>query len=222
MSPFPRGIPVQVGPPAEVVAGWKRKKAAIEQMCNGAKAFLSADIDELIERISRPMPASVNYYTPDMLVEATDRRDSVQRQIDALHEFVKELPGKQADFIREMQLPMLEDNLKNAEVWLTQIQAGLELASQHFPSVSLSGIPAQPTYLYVVNRDAPGMPGMKEIAENPDGSVKAYALFNKAEEAARAMGEGWTAATLVLHPVPAGLADTSTETATSPKQKESL
>ncbi len=218
MTPFV-GQPFVMGPAPDFVASLKRKRAAIEQMCDAAKAFLCADLNEQIDRLSNPVPFGP-IYSPEMLIEATTRRDKVQSQIDALQGFVKELPETQAEFIRQMQLPMLEDNLKSAETWLSQIQAGLESQApksdfviQHPGEDTWRVLETPPTFVWTISRPAPEQgPGQCEIAEHEDGTLKVFADEARARQAAEQMGDDWKHGTLVLQPV----------AATSPNQKERL
>lgn len=127
LPPFrPGAIAMPVYAP-DYIARLERQRDAINRLCIAARDLLCADIDETLERVKNPPPnAPIIRPSIETLVTAQRERDQIQAQIDSLTRLCDEVPDAQADFLRTMQMPSLEESLKRADEWLATIQKGLE------------------------------------------------------------------------------------------------
>jgi hypothetical protein len=127
MSPF-RGIP-------QYLAGLKKRKEIYERLCAAARDFLCLELEEQIERAEHPpsFPGQQIAFTPEMLIDANERREEIHGQLEALDAFLEELPEKQADYIKRLQRPMIIEQLKQAEQWISTVQSNLESAASKEP-----------------------------------------------------------------------------------------
>jgi hypothetical protein len=141
MNPF-SSMPMPMPDPS-YVKSLKRRKEVFERLCAAARDYLCLDLDEAIERAENPPRFHIGQqmaFTPEMLIDAIQKRDQVQGQLDSLEDFTEELPEKQADFLQKMQRPVLEQQLKEADNWISTIQKHLETDS--VPSTGLDAPPA--------------------------------------------------------------------------------
>jgi hypothetical protein len=147
---FPRpSAPVRVMMPApdpEWVASLRRRQEVIIQLSRGLRSWLSAvaengveeicsaiqellgkEIAEQLRRLDEPQqPFQPAPISPEMLIRASEDRDAIQKQIDALDAFLDEVPKAQADFIESQIRPGLTARLAEAETWISALQKGLE------------------------------------------------------------------------------------------------
>lgn len=130
LPPFRPGAMAMPAYAPDYIARLERQRDAIERLCTAARDLLCADIDETLAFAKNPPAPPIIKSTIETLVNAQKERDQIQAQIDALTRLCDEVPDAQADFLRTMQMPMLEESLKRADEWLARIQEELEEPKQ--------------------------------------------------------------------------------------------
>ena len=126
LPPFRPGAMAMPAYAPDYIARLERQRDAINRLCVAARDLLCADIDETLERVKNPPAPPIIKPSIETLVSAQRERDQIQAQIDALTRLCDEVPDVQADFLRTMQMPALEESLKRADEWLTRIQQEIE------------------------------------------------------------------------------------------------
>jgi hypothetical protein len=154
MSDFPFPSPGQhvripmPRPDPQWVARLQRRQEAIQLLSKGLRAFLSSitpygtddicvavefllgnEIDEQLQRLETANTVPVPPPTLEDMERAQQDVEQCQSLLDALDKMIDGLPDASRDFLEKAQRPMLEGNLKRAEVWLSEIQRAMEASA---------------------------------------------------------------------------------------------
>jgi hypothetical protein len=97
--------------------------------------YLIEEIDNDIETIEATLttsnfPDAAPAVTLETLVKAQEERGQMERTIEALQRFAKELPEAAREFLLSSQLPPMQNQLEMQDQWIARIQAILENREQ--------------------------------------------------------------------------------------------
>ena len=111
----------------EIIEKLNKQKQLIQKLCGNLAEYLSISIDDQLHLIElSKVQTYPKFYTPEHLIEAQDRINAIQDQIDKLEQGLEKLPEEmQLVYNTGLKFP-LEQQLNQAKEHLSQIQKDLE------------------------------------------------------------------------------------------------
>ncbi len=103
--------------------------SGVDDICAAIEFLLGSEITEQLERMANIQAQPVPVPTLEDMERAQQSVEQCQAQLDALDKMIDSLPEASADFIETTQRPMLNDNLKRAQSWLSEIQQRMEASA---------------------------------------------------------------------------------------------
>ena len=115
--------PTYVGPG---VIDTEERKQVYRRLTDALYDYLALPIVEM-ERAQSQSPQYGPALTPEMLIKAQESVEYIQSQMDAIEAIIEKVPSEDVrGLMRVGMLPMYEQQLRQAQEWLTHVQTGLE------------------------------------------------------------------------------------------------